>query len=545
MKEQVQRLGGTPSVAAQTGQFGTTVTPLAAAPVQIQAPTSGQKLAQALGIVVDTGIKIGVPLIEDANEQEAAHQTIEGTLKGQRYALDVLNESRKLPEEERSAYIRGKMETSMQELKNGQVSKSYLKSYLGAFSVHAGEYDRQVNESVYKNNVTANQMKTANAIPTLFEQHLLEKDDLAKMVIAANPNVDPGALESMKATSTSSYYATEIKRIKAANPSLTTFEAGQLYFKSMSAYITEQQRLDPNYNGHEMLATLANVTTEDGIRLGQNVAYKTELDSTRATLTAINTQRYETEKLQRAETKQQTQSMIVNMALAGKTPTEINKFLEKHTVGWTLKEITDTKEEIKNYNSVVYPKQSDIKIYTTLDNKALSGTLTDKEIMENKEFLSYEDSKKLHEATQAAKESFKDAKSAAANDAFKAAVTAGAGATGQDSVFNMTKEGQLRRDVFNRRMYAFREEHLKANQYKHMYTTTDIFKWEEEAMKAAFSKYPSTAHEKSVEKSNSSGGGTGGGKPTPKPKLERDPRDGKFKPRNQFIADVEKTFGGK
>ena len=541
MKEQVQRLGGTPSVAAQTGQFGTTVTPLAAAPVQIQAPTSGQKLAQALGIVVDTGIKIGVPLIEDANEQEAAHQTIEGTLKGQRYALDVLNESRKLPEEERSAYIRGKMETSMQELKNGQVSKAYLKSYLGAFSVHAGEYDRQVNESVYKNNVTANQMKTANAIPTLFEQHLLEKDNLAK----SNAALDPIALENMKATSTSTYYAKEINRIKAANPSLTTFEAGQLYFKSMSAYITEQQRLDPKYNGHEILATLANITTEDGIRVGQNVAYKTEIDSTRATLTAINTQRYETEKLQRAETKQQTQSMIVNMALAGKTPTEINKFLEKHTVGWTLKEITDTKEEIKNYNSVVYPKQSDIKVYSTLDNKALSGTLTDKEIMENKEFLSYEDSKKLHEATQAAKESFKDAKSAAANDAFKAAVTAGAGATGQDSVFNMTKEGQLRRDVFNRRMYAFREEHLKANQYKHMYTTTDIFKWEEEAMKAAFSKYPSTAHEKSVEKSNATGGGTGGGKPTPKPKLERDPRDGKFKPRNQFIADVEKTFGGK
>ena len=541
MKEQVQRLGGTPSVAAQTGQFGTTVTPLAAAPVQIQAPTSGQKLAQALGIVVDTGIKIGVPLIEDANEQEAAHQTIEGTLKGQRYALDVLNEARQLPEEEQSAYIRGKMETSMQELKNGQVSKAYLKSYLGAFSVHAGEYDRQVNESVYKNNVTANQMKTANAIPTLFEQHLLEKDNLAK----SNAALDPIALENMKATSTSTYYAKEINRIKVANPSLTTFEAGQLYFKSMSAYITEQQRLDPKYNGHEILATLANITTEDGIRVGQNVAYKTEIDSTRATLTAINTQRYETEKLQRAETKQQTQSMIVNMALAGKTPTEINKFLEKHTVGWTLKEITDTKEEIKNYNSVVYPKQSDIKVYTTLDNKALSGTLTDKEIMENKEFLSYEDSKKLHEATQAAKESFKDAKSAAANDAFKAAVTAGAGATGQDSVFNMTKEGQLRRDVFNRRMYAFREEHLKANQYKHMYTTTDIFKWEEEAMKAAFSKYPSTAHEKSVEKSNATGGGTGGGKPTPKPKLERDPRDGKFKPRNQFIADVEKTFGGK
>ena len=529
MKEQVQRLGGTPSVAAQTGQFGTTVTPLAAAPVQIQAPTSGQKLAQALGIVVDTGIKIGVPLIEDANEQEAAHQTIEGTLKGQRYALDVLNESRKLPEEERSAYIRGKMETSMQELKNGQVSKAYLKSYLGAFSVHAGEYDRQVNETVFKNNETANQMKTANAIPTLFEQHLLEKQNLAKN----NSTLDPIALENMKATSTSTYYAKEINRIKVANPSLTTFEAGQLYFKSMSAYITEQQRLDPKYNGHEILATLANITTEDGIRLGQNVAYKTEIDSTRATLTAINTQRYETEKLQRAETKQQTQSMIVNMALAGKTPTEINKFLEKHTVGWTLKEITDTKEEIKNYNSVVYPKQSDIKIYTTLDNKALSGTLTDKEIMENKEYLSYEDSKKLHEAAQKTKEALKDSKVAIANETFKALVESGKGAAGQDSVFNISKEGQLRRNVFTKRMYAFRDEHLKNNNWEHKYTLADINTWEEKAMAAAFKLYPSTTYEKSTEKANVNAGGNGGGKPETKPKsqvkLKIDPYDGKLK----------------
>ena len=79
MREQQQRLGKVASSAGQALQLGTGITQTTnISPTQI-ATTSGQRLASALGIVADVGVKIVNNYTDERNKEQILVDKIEAT----------------------------------------------------------------------------------------------------------------------------------------------------------------------------------------------------------------------------------------------------------------------------------------------------------------------------------------------------------------------------------------------------------------------------------------------------------------------------------
>ena len=289
MKEQIQRLGNTPSVETQQGKLASTVTQASATPVIAPAPSSGQRLAQALNVGVTGATAVYGKVVEDENIKEAAYQTIEGSAAGIRYAQDVITKARELPLDQQSTYIRGKMEIGLNEIKGKNVSKSYLSAYMNSFANNTNEFDAKANETLYLHKKEEDKLKTASMI---VQQRIAPLGDIT----------DKDGKVIGKQTKEDQHEAI-LNSIMAAND-MDRAKAGELYVESMGGYIKQQAENNPNYDWQAAISNELKILSKDkAVNYATHPTYGKLIDTLESHLTTLTTARaaaYEKQKTKEA-----------------------------------------------------------------------------------------------------------------------------------------------------------------------------------------------------------------------------------------------------
>lgn len=292
MKEQIQRLGNTPSVETQQGKLASTVTQASATPVIAPAPSSGQRLAQALNVGVTGATAVYGKVVEDENIKEAAYQTIEGSAAGIRYAQDVITKARELPLDQQSTYIRGKMEIGLNEIKGKNVSKSYLSAYMNSFANNTNEFDAKANETIYLQRKEETKLKTASMIVQQRIAPLGDITDKDGKVIGKQTKEDQ--------------HEGIINKIMAAND-MDRAKAGELYVESMGGYIKQQAENNPNYDWQTAINTELKILSKDkAVNYATHPTYGKLIDTLESHLTTLTTARAAAYEKQQKEVKEKT-----------------------------------------------------------------------------------------------------------------------------------------------------------------------------------------------------------------------------------------------
>lgn len=366
MKEQIQRLGNTPSVETQQGKLASTVTQASATPVIAPAPSSGQRLAQALGVGVTGATAIYGKVVEDENIKEAAYQTIEGSAAGIRYAQDVITKARELPLDQQSTYIRGKMEIGLNEIKGKNVSKSYLSAYMNSFANNTNEFDAKANETIYLQQKEETKLKTASMIVQQRIAPLGDITDKDGKVIGKQTKEDQ--------------HEDILNKIMAAND-MDRAKAGELYVESMGGYIKQQAENNPNYDWQAAINTELKILSKDkAVNYATHPTYGKLIDTLESHLTTLTTARAAIAEKER--TKEQVTNTNALMAelyqdgVSAETIGKIKTHMYQNPDKFTVEQYKTINTAIKDaYDDSGYAKTSNPKFFNTLLSQATLGKI--------------------------------------------------------------------------------------------------------------------------------------------------------------------------
>lgn len=150
MREQQQRLGKVASSAGQALQLGTGITQTTnISPTQI-ATTSGQRLASALGIVADVGVKIVNNYTDERNKEQILVDKIEATTTAKNEAntlLDKIHNDTTIPPEKREEAYLNAVNSSIDNVKTkfknqeiqGEVFQTYVNTTINTIEPYANK----------------------------------------------------------------------------------------------------------------------------------------------------------------------------------------------------------------------------------------------------------------------------------------------------------------------------------------------------------------------------------------------------------------------
>lgn len=452
MKEQVRRLNKTPGTEVQEGVLGTGVTQTPTMGYVQQKQSKGAKLAKTLGMAVGAGVGIANQIVDTKDKKEASFQALEGNADGVAFGMEVIEQARQLPKEQRPDFIKQQLNSRMESLKGSDISMHYLKSNLNAFSNVTENFYKQTNAEIYADLQAERKTKTYSLVSNFAaagESHA----DIMENIMSIN----------------------DVNRA----------EAGKIYTDAVTNMIYNKAKTNPMYDWKSDVDNLLKITSSDGaVNYASHPVYGPSINTLENNLISLGKERYAASKELRAKAKIQTEDKVVEMVLSGSPTADVVAYLKQNPTGYKLKEIKDLETEIKTFGGTPYASSSDGDVYNNIANAISDGKYTPAMLLKAKGSLTVEDYKALNNKQIAYKEAIKDEVVSNAKNTFEKRLTAGRQEAGGGSIFTISDDGAKKSNIYVTEMLTQRNAFVAKYGYAAL-TNEEVTKWHEVAYKMA------------------------------------------------------------
>ena len=452
MKEQVQRLNKTPGVETQAGVLQTGVTQTANMGYVQQKESKGSKLAKTLGVALNAGIGIANQIVDTKDKREASFQALEGNADGVAFGMDVITQARDLPKAERPAFIRQQLNNRMESLKGSDISVHYLKSNLNAFSNVTETYYKNVNAELYADKLAERKTKTYSLVSNFAaagESHSTIMDNIMNI--------------------------NDVNRA----------EAGKIYTESVTNMIYNKAKTNPTYDWKSDVESLLKIKSKDGaVDYASHPVYGPAINELENSLISLGKERFLQGKELKANAKIQTEEEVVNKVIDGTPVADVIAYLKQNTTGFTLKQIADLENEIKDFGGTPYAKTSNGDTFNNIANAIYDGKFTQKMLLNAKADLTVADYKTLNSKHLTYKEAITNEVVANAKNTFEKRLSSGKAAAGGGSASQFGANQAKQGDIYVTEMLTSRNAFIAQYGYAAL-TNEEVTKWHQAAMKLA------------------------------------------------------------
>ena len=414
--------------------------------------SSGQKLAEGVGLVAKVAQVYGQSEIEKADKRTQIEQRAKGNFEGKEAAreiyLDILD--KKIPLEERGQYYFDAITARNKGL--GDVHSSYLESYMGALGSRTGMYQDINDEDI----MTRKKQESLRYFRDLFSD------------------------ESQLGTSPHDL----LQLIRDSDQlGLSYNESAKFYVSEVAAMIKQNFQEDPNYNWKADVDSKLLIKSADGtVDFGKHPVYGKVIDELQSTLRTQARSNYTNNKATLVAKKRETQSTVLEMSLNFKSPGETLTYLQNNSEGFTVAEYNAEVAALTKFMGTSFNKVNNPDLVYDLKNSIIDGTFNRENLFEAKRELSESDYTAVLKAKSSFDKAIKSESVSQAQKYYNDQVATGKYIAGQEAMFTFTKEGAQQKKRYVELMQSRLQGFLTTEGWEAL-DVAQISKWSAEVVK--------------------------------------------------------------
>lgn len=416
--------------------------------------SSGQKLAEGVGLVAKVAQVYGQSEIEKADKRTQIEQRAKGNFEGKEAAreiyLDILD--KKIPLEERGQYYFDAITARNKGL--GDVHSSYLESYMGALGNRTGMY-QDIND---KEIMTRKKQESLRYFRGLFSD------------------------ESQLGTSPHEL----LQLIRDSDQlGLSYNEAAKFYVSEVAAMIKQNFQDDPTYNWKADVDSKLLIKSADRtVDFGKHPVYGKMIDELQSTLRTQAHSNYNNKKAALVSQKKETEAATVKILLdPTKPPGTALENLYANSGGYTVGELNKAKADINKFENTSFNLNNNPDLVFEFNNSIMEGTFNKDLLLRLKNELSLQDYEAILKSKGDFDKSMKIENVQFTMKYFNDQVGTGKNTAGQENPFNtFTKEGSARRNDYVTGMNTYMAAYRTTGSLEDL-TIEQINKWSDDILK--------------------------------------------------------------
>jgi len=367
-REQRTNLKKTAGTEVPLGEFKSGVSGSVEMPVVSPVKSTGQALAEGLGLAAKGLATIGQSKIEASDKRKAISQRAKGTLAGRTEAYRLIAEAKE------------------NEVALDALGENYAKG-IGNANATLGQADN-INPDYFSSYMTT----LGNVLAS--EQAGNEKILLAKQVEQDAEEMNAQILQDFETGTDGTISYTNLQD---SHLNMTNAEYGKFYVSRVAAIIKQKHQDDPTYDTEAAINKHLAITTKDGVKFAEHPVYGKMIDTLETSISTTNKARLTAaDDAERDRINNWTNESVLLLTLGNPTPKQIAAISEDLQAATTEGVATEKFSKVANALSVYmdrggFGKNSDPAILNVFKRQASQGNLNQELLNYNKHKINRDD----------------------------------------------------------------------------------------------------------------------------------------------------------
>lgn len=420
--------------------------------------SSGQSLAEGIGIIAKEGVKIMKSEADLRGQREAVMQRSKGNVAGLTEAKRIISEAQKLPIADRRDFMFQQME-------------NYRLSLNNTDALHADYFDQALR-------VVGNEL--GKAYDNDLKDLQREQDTANELALVSLVNTD---LEAMQmGGEIKGVNLVKMMQVSPTGEQLGKAKTGELYVRIVGQNILEAVQNDPTFDYKTAINQAFNIEPTPGVNYQTHPVYGQMIRTIEGQIDTIRDKQYSDVKKYYENKKAESDRGLTTFAAEGDVVGGL-AYLEANKQFYTLSQYNSTKAAIKASTLNEFDQaEGDAATYAQQLNSISDGTFTLQNLLTQKSSLTKTQYDSVIKAYIEHGEAATTTAVATAKDTFKNLLTVGKGNARGGSIFGAAGPESVRKvKYYTQEMIRRRNEFVTNYGWKNL--TSDIVnQWDQETM---------------------------------------------------------------
>jgi len=420
--------------------------------------SSGQSLAEGIGIIAKEGVKIMKSEADLRGQREAVMQRSKGNVAGLTEAKRIISEAQKLPIADRRDFMFQQME-------------NYRLSLNNTDALHADYFDQALR-------VVGNEL--GKAYDNDLKDLQREQDTANELALVSLVNTD---LEAMQmGGEIKGVNLVKMMQVSPTGEQLGKAKTGELYVRIVGQNILEAVQNDPTFDYKTAINQAFNIEPTPGVNYQTHPVYGQMIRTIEGQIETIRDKQYSDVKKYYENKKAESDRGLTTFAAEGDVVGGL-AYLEANKQFYTLSQYNSTKAAIKASTLNEFDQaEGDAATYAQQLNSISDGTFTLQNLLTQKSSLTKTQYDSVIKAYIEHGEAATTTAVATAKDTFKNLLTVGKGNARGGSIFGAAGPESVRKvKYYTQEMIRRRNEFVTNYGWKNL--TSDIVnQWDQETM---------------------------------------------------------------
>jgi len=420
--------------------------------------SSGQSLAEGIGIIAKEGVKIMKSEADLRGQREAVMQRSKGNVAGLTEAKRIISEAQKLPIADRRDFMFQQME-------------NYRLSLNNTDALHADYFDQALR-------VVGNEL--GKAYDNDLKDLQREQDTANELALVSLVNTD---LEAMQmGGEIKGVNLVKMMQVSPTGEQLGKAKTGELYVRIVGQNILEAVQNDPTFDYKTAINQAFNIEPTPGVNYQTHPVYGQMIRTIEGQIDTIRDKQYSDVKKYYENKKTESDRGLTTFAAEGDVVGGL-AYLEANKQFYTLSQYNSTKAAIKASTLNEFDQaEGDAATYAQQLNSISDGTFTLQNLLTQKSSLTKTQYDSVIKAYIEHGEAATTTAVATAKDTFKNLLTVGKGNARGGSIFGAAGPESVRKvKYYTQEMIRRRNEFVTNYGWKNL--TSDIVnQWDQETM---------------------------------------------------------------
>jgi len=420
--------------------------------------SSGQSLAEGIGIIAKEGVKIMKSEADLRGQREAVMQRSKGNVAGLTEAKRIISEAQKLPIADRRDFMFQQME-------------NYRLSLNNTDALHADYFDQALR-------VVGNEL--GKAYDNDLKDLQREQDTANELALVSLVNTD---LEAMQmGGEIKGVNLVKMMQVSPTGEQLGKAKTGELYVRIVGQNILEAVQNDPTFDYKTAINQAFNIEPTPGVNYQTHPVYGQMIRTIEGQIETIRDKQYSDVKKYYENKKTESDRGLTTFAAEGDVVGGL-AYLEANKQFYTLSQYNSTKAAIKASTLNEFDQaEGDAATYAQQLNSISDGTFTLQNLLTQKSSLTKTQYDSVIKAYIEHGEAATTTAVATAKDTFKNLLTVGKGNARGGSIFGAAGPESVRKvKYYTQEMIRRRNEFVTNYGWKNL--TSDIVnQWDQETM---------------------------------------------------------------
>jgi len=420
--------------------------------------SSGQSLAEGIGIIAKEGVKIMKSEADLRGQREAVMQRSKGNVAGLTEAKRIISEAQKLPIADRRDFMFQQME-------------NYRLSLNNTDALHADYFDQALR-------VVGNEL--GKAYDNDLKDLQREQDTANELALVSLVNTD---LEAMQmGGEIKGVNLVKMMQVSPTGEQLGKAKTGELYVRIVGQNILEAVQNDPTFDYKTAINQAFNIEPTPGVNYQTHPVYGQMIRTIEGQIETIRDKQYSDVKKYYENKKTESDRGLTTFAAEGDVVGGL-AYLEANKQFYTLSQYNSTKAAIKASTLNEFDQaEGDAATYAQQLNSISDGTFTLQKLLTQKSSLTKTQYDSIIKASIEHEQAATTTAVATAKDTFKNLLTVGKGNARGGSIFGAAGPESVRKvKYYTQEMIRRRNEFVTNYGWKNL--TSDIVnQWDQETM---------------------------------------------------------------